>query len=276
MGPGRPRRERRRSTASCSGRATTTSTTSARGSASRSGSRSRCRTTPTFRTGVDVIADQTGEDVAEPRARARGVRRRRAATARYVRVTATSSPRGRTTTSSPWPSWRPSTPAGANLAAGATVTALDTIEAPPRWRQANLIDGIYPPGRGRGRRPGEAAANGARRCSRRALDDADRRAELARRARAGAESRPSSPAAAAPRHGLCRDGPQRQRRRSRAPGPTAASRGRSTSCRRGDVTKPGKEVGPGAIAAIPRPAAAASTCRRATPRATAGRPWPGG
>ena len=34
--------------------------------------------------------------------------------------------------------------AGKNLAAGARVTALDSIEAPPRWRQTNLVDGIFP------------------------------------------------------------------------------------------------------------------------------------
>ncbi len=33
--------------------------------------------------------------------------------------------------------------AGKNLATGATITALDSIEAPPRWRKANLIDGLY-------------------------------------------------------------------------------------------------------------------------------------
>ena len=31
-----------------------------------------------------------------------------------------------------------------NLAKGAKVTALDSIEAPPRWRQSNLVDGVYP------------------------------------------------------------------------------------------------------------------------------------
>ncbi|MFM7074971.1 MAG: DUF1553 domain-containing protein [Planctomycetaceae bacterium] len=32
---------------------------------------------------------------------------------------------------------------GTNLAAGAAVTALDSIEAPPRWGKANLVDGAY-------------------------------------------------------------------------------------------------------------------------------------
>ena len=33
---------------------------------------------------------------------------------------------------------------GHNLAAGSKVTALDSIEAAPRWRQSNLLDGIWP------------------------------------------------------------------------------------------------------------------------------------
>ncbi len=37
--------------------------------------------------------------------------------------------------------------AGKNLALGKPVTALDSIEAPPRWRKANLTDGIAPEGR---------------------------------------------------------------------------------------------------------------------------------
>jgi len=36
---------------------------------------------------------------------------------------------------------------GPNLAAGKPVTSLDSIEAPPRWRKANLTDGIAPEGR---------------------------------------------------------------------------------------------------------------------------------
>jgi mono/diheme cytochrome c family protein len=38
-------------------------------------------------------------------------------------------------------------PQGKNLAAGVRVTSLDTIEAPPRWRRTNLVDGHYPNGR---------------------------------------------------------------------------------------------------------------------------------
>ncbi len=34
--------------------------------------------------------------------------------------------------------------AGVNVAAGREVTAMDSIEAPPRWRKTNLTDGIYP------------------------------------------------------------------------------------------------------------------------------------
>ncbi|HUE69771.1 MAG TPA: DUF1549 domain-containing protein [Pirellulaceae bacterium] len=34
--------------------------------------------------------------------------------------------------------------AGKNIAAGGQVTSLDSIEAPPRWRRTNLVDGLYP------------------------------------------------------------------------------------------------------------------------------------
>jgi len=33
---------------------------------------------------------------------------------------------------------------GTNVARGATVTSLDSIEAPPRWQRANLVDGEFP------------------------------------------------------------------------------------------------------------------------------------
>ncbi|HSI12492.1 MAG TPA: DUF1553 domain-containing protein [Chthoniobacter sp.] len=35
-------------------------------------------------------------------------------------------------------------PAGTNIALGKTVSAVDSIEAPPRWRKSNLTDGIAP------------------------------------------------------------------------------------------------------------------------------------
>jgi hypothetical protein len=38
---------------------------------------------------------------------------------------------------------------GANLAQGKAITALDSIEAPPRWRKVNLTDGIAPEGHSR-------------------------------------------------------------------------------------------------------------------------------
>ena len=41
-------------------------------------------------------------------------------------------------------------PAGKNVAAGATVSSLDSIEAPVRWTRKNLTDGIYPAATGGG------------------------------------------------------------------------------------------------------------------------------
>jgi mono/diheme cytochrome c family protein len=96
-----------------------------------------------FRDGVQIVVDATQADVPNP-----GITPLRkvvdAKPARYVRITATKlSPRmndfifalaelkviGRR---------------GENLAAGASVTALDSIEAPPRWQKTNLVDRLYP------------------------------------------------------------------------------------------------------------------------------------
>ena len=100
-----------------------------------------------FRTGVSTIADFTPQDLPNPgttpQSTAAGSR-----TARYVRITAVKlAPRkndfifalaevevrgpGDTRLS-------PSEPGDS------FVTALDSIEAPPRWRKANLVDGEYP------------------------------------------------------------------------------------------------------------------------------------
>jgi hypothetical protein len=96
---------------------------------------------PTFKNAV-IVADHTKADVPNP-----GIRPQSATVggkqARYVRITA--------------PKLAPRsgdfifalaevsvfTPEGKNAAAGAAVTSLDSIEAPPRWRRTNLVDGYY-------------------------------------------------------------------------------------------------------------------------------------
>ncbi|HEV7279723.1 MAG TPA: DUF1549 domain-containing protein [Pirellulaceae bacterium] len=98
---------------------------------------------PAFVAGVVTIADRTTADVpgqgTKPhRFDAAGV------AARYVRVTATKlAPRQNDYIFS-LAEFEALDASGKNVAAGATATSLDSIEAPPRWGKANLTDGIKP------------------------------------------------------------------------------------------------------------------------------------
>jgi hypothetical protein len=95
----------------------------------------------TFKSAV-VVADYTKADVHNPGIRPQSVTVG-GRQARYVRITATKlAPRsgdfifalGEVSVF---------TPEGKNAAVGARVTSLDSIEAPPRWRRTNLVDGFY-------------------------------------------------------------------------------------------------------------------------------------
>ena len=67
------------------------------------------------------------------------------ATARYVRLTATKpAPRANDYILA-LAEMQVFDGTGVNVAPGATVSALDSIEAPPRWRKANLVDDVNPP-----------------------------------------------------------------------------------------------------------------------------------
>ncbi len=98
---------------------------------------------PGFGSGVTIIADRSAADVPNPRLaplafEASGL------VARYVRVTATRLALRQGDHHLALAEVEVIDPAGSNLAKGAAVTALDSIEAPPRWRMANLVDGDYP------------------------------------------------------------------------------------------------------------------------------------
>ena len=101
---------------------------------------------PTFATGVATVADQTAADVPNP-----GVAPLAfptgGKTGRYLRVTATELAPRQNDFIFALAELEAFDAAGKNLAAGAAVTALDSIEAPVRWRKSNLVDG-YAPGRG--------------------------------------------------------------------------------------------------------------------------------
>lgn len=101
-----------------------------------------------FQAGVMLLVDQTMEDFPNP-----GVRPQRVGvgdesgqpiTARYVRFTATKlAHRLPTDFALALGELAVFDAEGHNIAAGAAVTALDSIEAAPRWQRINLVDGYY-------------------------------------------------------------------------------------------------------------------------------------
>ncbi|MCE9533979.1 MAG: DUF1549 domain-containing protein [Planctomycetes bacterium] len=103
----------------------------------------------TFATGVVVIVDHTGKDVVNP-----GVARQIFSAAgkkgRYLRVTATKLAPRQNDYILALAELEALDSDGKNLASGAKVTALDSIEAPIRWRKSNLTDGYAPGQRGSG------------------------------------------------------------------------------------------------------------------------------
>jgi mono/diheme cytochrome c family protein len=93
-------------------------------------------------TKATVVADYTSADVRNPGIQPQSVTVG-GKSARYVRITATKlAPRSGDFIFA-LAEVSVFSPEGKNLAAGARVTALDSIEAPPRWRRTNLVDGYY-------------------------------------------------------------------------------------------------------------------------------------
>jgi hypothetical protein len=96
---------------------------------------------PEFREGVTLLADQTAEDFANP-----GVTPVTFAVqdvkAKYVRVTATKLAPRQNDYIFALAELMAFDKHGKNVARGATVASLDSIEAPVRWRRSNLTDGI--------------------------------------------------------------------------------------------------------------------------------------
>jgi hypothetical protein len=97
---------------------------------------------PEFRKNVALVLDKTAEDAPNPgvvpqRVRVGGK------SARFVRVTATKLAPRMNDYIFALAELSVLDAAGKNLAAEKAVTALDSIEAPPRWRKSNLVDGYY-------------------------------------------------------------------------------------------------------------------------------------
>jgi mono/diheme cytochrome c family protein len=100
-----------------------------------------CSDDAQFKSGVTVLEDKTGADVANPRLTPYAIKTK--AEARYIRFTATRLFH-RVDSYMAALSELEVMSGGENLAAGQTVTSLDSIEAPTRWRRSNLVDGKYP------------------------------------------------------------------------------------------------------------------------------------
>jgi mono/diheme cytochrome c family protein len=92
-------------------------------------------------TGAITLDDQTAADVANPGITPLHIRTAR--TARYIRVTATKLAPRMNDFIFALAELRAVDKSGGNLALGAAVTSLDSIEAAPRWGRANLTDGYY-------------------------------------------------------------------------------------------------------------------------------------
>ena len=97
---------------------------------------------PAFKQGVVTISDQTGQDLTNPGLAAWKVKVEEI-TARYLRITATQLAERKADYIFALAEVEVLDTDGTNLARGAAVTALDSIEAPVRWQRANLTDGIF-------------------------------------------------------------------------------------------------------------------------------------
>lgn len=95
-----------------------------------------------FAQGVALLADEAGNDFANPKIRA--VSYDAGGSARYVRITATRLAPRKEDFIFAIAELEVLDSSGLNLAAKAAVTSLDSIEAAPRWCRANLTDGWYP------------------------------------------------------------------------------------------------------------------------------------
>ena len=95
-----------------------------------------------FKSGVAVIGEFNREDVPNPRLHARSIEAGGRAV-RFIRVTATKLAPRQDDYIFALAELDAVTAEGNNVALGAAVTALDSIEAPARWRKTNLTDGYY-------------------------------------------------------------------------------------------------------------------------------------
>jgi hypothetical protein len=200
---------------------------------------------PEFKKGVTLVANHTS-DVPNP-----GVKEQTSKidgkTARYIRVTATKLAPRMNDFIFALSELEALDASGRNLALGTTVTALDSIEAPPRWRRDNLVDGYY---------PGVETARGDLDRLHKDRDEllaretsAEERVTLNALTRDLAENTRDL-ATLPPQETVYIGGVHNGAGAFRGTGPDGGKPRPIYLLNRGNVTKPGKEVGPGALSAI--------------------------
>lgn len=196
---------------------------------------------PEFRSGVLNLLDKTAYNQQNPGLRAVEVDAG-GAVARFVRVTATLlAPRSNDYIFA-LAEISVTDPADRDLARNARVSATDSIEASPRWRMRNLVDG-YAPGY-----PGESLAVLNRRRDRLIAATTDGATRAALSATQQELRRIADEQAAMPRPGFVYAGTA-----FRGTGAFSGTGGKPRTISiltRGDVRRPGKEVGPGGIGSV--------------------------
>lgn len=95
-----------------------------------------------FQSDVTVLVDRTGDDVPNPGVAPQEFLLEKQS-ARYLRVTATKLALRQNDYIFALAELQAFDADNKNVASGTAVTALDSIEAPVRWRKANLVDGYY-------------------------------------------------------------------------------------------------------------------------------------
>lgn len=197
-----------------------------------------------------VLVDRTASDFANPgtvpfAARADGK------AAGYVRITATKlAPRLASDFILALAELEAYDAEGKNRAAGKPVTSLDSVEAGVRWRKSNLTDGLFAPA------PAMPAAELAKLKDKRdallkvALSDRNLRDLVATEAEVRMLDAELAKIAGTQRTAYV-GGTHTGTGAFAGTGPTGGKPRIIRILPRGDVTKPGKVVGPGAIAAIP-------------------------
>ncbi len=136
---------------------------------------------------------------------------------------------------------------GANVAEGRPVTALDSMEAPPRWRTTNLTDGLAPKARSAEDKQKLTQERTALLLS---FADAETKTKLAAQRRLLHESEAELKNLPPPSHayiGAIHNGGGAA---FRGTGPDGGKPRPIFVLARGDVQRPGKPAGPGAISAI--------------------------